>query len=127
MNIYLDIDQVLITKDLKPAKNVYEFLKYVTDNHECYWLTTHCKGEESNTLEYLKQFLDKNFFIYLNKIKPTNWDMLKTEAIDFKKEFKWFDDYVLEAEKRILLKNECFDKLVLVDLKSNPNQLKDFI
>jgi len=36
MNIYLDIDQVLITKDLKPVKHVYEFLKYVTDNHECY-------------------------------------------------------------------------------------------
>jgi len=36
------------------------------------------------------------------KIQPTNWDTLKTEAIDFTNDFRWFDDNIKEAEMVVL-------------------------
>ena len=45
MNIYLDIDAVILANDKQPALHVKEFVKYLTDNYPVFWLTTHCKGE----------------------------------------------------------------------------------
>ncbi|OGM16531.1 hypothetical protein A2V56_00600 [Candidatus Woesebacteria bacterium RBG_19FT_COMBO_42_9] len=45
MNIYLDIDGVILANDKQAALYAKEFLKYVTDNYPTYWLTTHCKGD----------------------------------------------------------------------------------
>jgi len=65
MNIYLDIDGVLITKNGQPALGVVEFLTYLTKNHTVYWLTTHCRGGESNAVEYLKNKLPNECFEYI--------------------------------------------------------------
>jgi len=115
MNIYLDIDGVLIDKHHQPVEGVLEFLKQMTDNHDCYWLTTHCRNGESNAVEYLADKLPTEALEYLNKIKLAYWDTLKTEAIDFTKEFKWYDDYTMEAEEDILKKHNCLDGLVKVE------------
>jgi len=48
---------------------------------------------------------------------------MKTEAIDFSVPFFWFDDYVLEAEKRILKQNGSFSSWVSVDLANNDNNI----
>lgn len=47
INIYLDIDGVLLTKNLKPANYAFEFLQYVLSNYpfSTYWLTTRCQGD----------------------------------------------------------------------------------
>ncbi len=111
MNIYLDIDGVLITKNGQPVKNVTQFLKSITKSHDVYWLTTHCRGGESNAVEYLKDKLPKECLMYIKKIKPTDWKTLKTEAIDFTKDFLWYDDYVLMAEKKILVDNNRLSSL----------------
>ena len=47
MNIYLDIDGVIITNNFQPAEHLGEFLKYILEKHKVYWLTTHCKGDSS--------------------------------------------------------------------------------
>ena len=99
MNIYLDIDGVLITKKGKSAKGVVEFIKYVTDHHSVYWLTTHCKGVESTAIKYLQDKLPPRVLQYLKKIKPTNWQTLKTEAIDFSQD-------LTRKEKFIVLKTD---------------------
>ncbi len=123
MNIYLDIDGVLIKKDNSPANNVVDFLKYVTDNHNVYWLTTHCRGGGNNVLNHLEGKLPEEAFKYLEKIKPTDWQTLKTEAIDFTKNFRWFDDYIMEAEKDILNKNNSSSKFILINLEDEPDRL----
>ncbi len=115
MNIYLDIDGVLLKKHGEPADNVLDFLKEMTDNHDCYWLTTHCRNGESNAVEYLEDKLPNEALEYLNKIKPAYWDTLKTEAIDFSKKFKWYDDYIMEAEESVLKENNCLDSFVRVE------------
>jgi hypothetical protein len=126
MNIYLDIDGVLLTKESKPAKHVFDFLVYITNNHQVYWLTTHCRGEVQAPIQYLKDKLSEDTLPFLEKIKPTIWQTLKTEAIDFSKDFLWFDDYIMQAEKKVLEKNNAAEKIVIIDLKSNPNILTHF-
>lgn len=58
-------------------------------------------------------------------IKPTNWQTLKTEAIDMTQDFLWFDDYILDVEKQILLQHDKLESWVKVDLEDKPDQLKN--
>ena len=131
MNIYLDIDGVLIHDSLdkyqQVANGLVEFLKYITDNHDVYWLTTHCKGDTEHLLNYLGDRFPEEAMQYVKLIKPTNWDTWKTEAIDFSKDFRWLDDDVFDAELEDLKKNKCEDKLINIDLIKNPNQLQKII
>ena len=123
MKIYLDIDGVLLTKQSKPANYFSEFIEFVALNFDCFWLTTHCKGKAEEAVKYLLQYAPKESFPALLTIKPTNWNALKTEAIDFKRNFLWIDDYVMEAEKKVLLKNNCLQNLILIDLVKKPDEL----
>lgn len=125
MNLYCDIDGTLITHDGKPAAYLKDFLVVVTNKYTCHWLTTHCRGGENRAEAYLRRILPENNWHYLNYFMPTDWSTLKTEAIDFSQEFRWFDDTIFEAEKEVLRKNNYFDSFIKVDLINNPEQLKD--
>ncbi len=127
MNIYLDIDGVILGKGWKPTPHVKEFLTYFTDKYPCYWLTTHCKGDANTAVTYLDSSLDKESLKLVKKIKSTNWSNSKTEAINFKEEFIWFDDYLFEYEKEQLKKHSSLKSWVKVDLEENPNHLKDLL
>ena len=127
MKIYLDIDGVILTKDLKPANYLYEFLKYITSKHPVFWLTTHCKGNSDSTVNFLSRFLDPKIIEIAKNIQSTNWSTAKTEAIDYQSPFLWFDDYLFEFEKKDLIKHDSINSWIKVDLLANPNQLLDFI
>lgn len=114
MNIYLDIDGVLITKEIKPAEGVTEFLKYFTENHHCFWLTTHCRAGECRAEEYLEGVLPEKAMKYARKVKPTNWQTYKTEAIYFSRDFRWFDDNIMAKEILDLKKHNVMDNFVKV-------------
>ncbi|HEY6435419.1 MAG TPA: hypothetical protein VIY47_02435, partial [Ignavibacteriaceae bacterium] len=81
MNIYFDIDGVILANDKQPALHVKEFLKYFIDRYPTYWLTTHCKGDANYTVEHIKEYLDDETLELVKKIKPTNWSYSKTEGI----------------------------------------------
>jgi len=127
MNIYLDIDGVILANDKEPARHVKEFLKYVTDNYPTYWLTTHCRQEENYVIPLLSKFLDKQTMELAEKIKPTKWSTSKTEGIDFSKSFLWFDDYIFDFEKDDLIKHNALKSWIEVDLSKNVDQLLDFV
>lgn len=127
MNIYLDIDGVLINKNGQPANYVGEFLEYLANNHDVYWLTTHCQGDSLQVERYLADKLPKECLQFLNKIRPTSWTTLKTEAIDYTKDFMWFDDYIMQSEINILEKNNALASFVQIDLRNKPDKLKSFI
>lgn len=129
MNIYLDIDGVLLDRDLQPAKYAPEFLEYVLTNYpnSTYWLTTHCQGDASVPIQHIGHLFDNETADLMKEIKPTTWDMAKTRAIDFTQPFLWFDDDLFYEEKQTLLENNVFDNLITVDLKNDPDQLKKFI
>lgn len=122
--LYLDIDGVLLTaKNTQAAPGVDAFVAYVTQRFDCYWLTTHCKGDSRPALKYLAQFL---LPVTLTKLKdavqPTNWDTLKTEAIDWQADFYWIDDSPFQAEIARLQANKAVERLIVADL-AHPDEL----
>ena len=125
--LYLDIDGVLLTtKNTQPAEYANEFINYITEHFDCYWLTTHCKGDTANALQYLSKYFLSAIIDKIRCIKPTNWDTLKTEAINMSEQFVWLDDRPFLAEIEILKIHNCENKLIIVDL-NNPNELKRII
>lgn len=118
INLYLDIDGVLLGKKGHLPNGIETFIATVTHQFHCFWLTTHCKGNSETAVRYLDQYYPKSFGKYWQLIHPTNWDVLKTEAISFEKPFFWLDDQPLQAEKIQLAAAGCLDKLMVVDLKN---------
>jgi len=109
MNYYLDVDGTILTKDHHEAIGLHDFLDFILKSGEVYWLTTHCRElDTSHVLETLQRYLQPQNFALAKQIKPTQWRTLKTEAIDFSEPFYWFDDYVMEAEKKVLKTHGCF-------------------
>lgn len=126
--LYLDIDGVLLTnRNPRAADGAIELINFILSMFDCYWLTTHCRESSStNVLRMLASYFPQSVIEKLKQIKPTQWNTLKTEAIDFNSDFYWLDDYVLEAEKKELEHHKCLNNLLLVDLK-NDNELTNIM
>lgn len=124
MNIYLDIDGVLLANDKMVANGAKEFLEFVTENHNCYWLTTHCRdGNPDWAVEYVNKIAGIDTEI-LKKIKPCRpWATFKTEAINFDTPFLWLDDDLFEGERRALKEHNALDNMEYIDLAHDPDQL----
>ena len=111
---------------IKLANGAQEFVTYSLENYDCYWLTTHCKGDCSSALKYMKKYCSDKFFDELKKIKPTNFNVLKTDAIDFEDDFLWFDDFLLQSEIDVLDNKGKLSSWIQVDTYRNFDDLKNF-
>jgi hypothetical protein len=122
--LYLDIDGVLLTtRHTQAAPGVAAFVEFITRHFSCFWLTTHCKGNSAPALRYLAQFLPPATLELLRQaVQPTDWDTLKTEAIDVKADFYWLDDSPFQSEIAYLQAHGVADRLLVVNL-SNPDEL----
>ena len=129
VNIYLDIDDVLIANSSNPALHADDFLKLVLERYPdtTYWLTTHCQGDASVPIRHIEHLFKPETVELMKKIKPTSWDLAKTRAIDFSQPFLWFDDMLFYEEKQQLLKHDALDNWIKVDLRKDPDQLQKFI
>lgn len=129
VNIYLDIDGVLLANDLNPANHASEFLQFVLDKYPdtTYWLTTHCQGDATVPIQHIGHLFSSDTVELMKRIKPTSWDLAKTRAIDFTKPFLWFDDDLFFEEKQSLIEHKVLDNWIQVDLSKNPDQLSAFI
>lgn len=127
MNIYLDIDGVLLANELNSALGADDFLQAVLKKYpdNTYWLTTHCWEGKNRAVEVLTPYLKPETVKLISKIKPTEWAEAKTDAIDFSQPFLWFDDDLYPEEKEILIKNNTLSSWVEIDLMKQPNQLED--
>lgn len=126
-NVYLDIDGVLLANELNPANFSNEFIEYVVTKYPTFWLTTHCRQKENYTISLLSRFFSGKTLEYLKQIKPTEWNVLKTDAIDFSKPFLWFDDDLYDGEKKILIKHNVLDNWIEVNLAKDENRLAKFL
>jgi hypothetical protein len=124
MRYYLDIDGTIITKDRHEADGLFEFLSFILDTGEVFWLTTHCRETDTSAaLYHLKPILQGKNYALVSRIKGTQWQTLKTDAINLQQPFYWFDDYVLEAEKRVLQQHSCLDRWIAIDLSRHGNHI----
>ena len=124
-NLYLDIDGVLLANEENLSIGAIEFIKYAADNFEVYWLTTHCMdGDPTHAIEYVQRTTDEDLRPFLRKFKPTTWSLKKTDAIDFKKPFLWFDDDCYSGERLALKENNVFNSWIEVNIAKYPDQLQ---
>ena len=118
--LYIDIDGVLLkNREDKAVDGISSFIRFIVSKFDCYWLTTHCKGDTQTAMDYLSEYLTYEDLKLLQKVKATDWNTLKTEAIDFASDFYWIDDYAMNAEKEILQMKCKQDSLILVENDSD--------
>jgi len=130
MNVYLDIDGVLITRQGQPAEFVDQFIKTCVDSRaDLFWLTTWCRITDETAIRHLRSCGMNQDTIKLleENCKPTNWDANKTDAIDFSKPFFWFDDVIFEEEYKVLEAHQAIPGWIKIDLANFPHQLRDCI
>lgn len=129
VNIYLDIDGVLLANDLNPANYANDFLRKVLQEYpnSTYWLTTHCNGDSSVPIQHIGHLFDNDVQELMKLIKPTKWETAKTRGINFDVPFLWFDDDLFFEEKQELEKRGVLDNWIEVDLAKNENHLQNFI
>lgn len=119
MKIYLDIDGVLLDYDNGGvADGAIELIEYVTKEFDCYWLTTHCKGDPTTAVSYLQEYFPDDTVELFKKVKATDWTDMKTEGIDFDSNFIWLDDYPFQAEMAVLENFAASESLLRVNLKN---------
>ena len=129
INIYLDIDGVLLANDWNAANHANEFLRFVLDKFpdSTYWLTTHCQGNPNTPIEHVGHLFEPDVVELMKMIKPTTWDLAKTRAINYDEPFLWFDDDLFFEEKEMLTSRGVLDNWIGVDLRKDPDQLQKFI
>lgn len=129
MNIYLDIDGVLLANDLNPANYAKEFIRKVieTSPEDTYWLTTHCNGDAAVPIQHIGHLFDEETVQLMKRFKATSWETAKTRAIDFNKPFLWFDDDLFYEEEQTLLEHGVLDNRIEVNLAKDPDQLSKFV
>lgn len=127
MNIYLDIDGVLVGT-ASPMSDIVDLLEYILERfpHSTYWLTTHCRWGSNQCAQWLEQNgLPKPLVDRLHRtVRPTHWHTLKTEAIDFSIPFVWLDDALLYSERAVLHQHHAKDGVFLMDSRDDQMALK---
>jgi len=126
MNIYLDIDGVLLANEAIAANYADEFLQAILEKYpdSTYWLTTHNWQGENRAKDVLAPHLKPETVALLDKVRPSEWNNLKTDAIDFDSDFLWFDDDLWPQELKVLEKHEAAEHFIIVDLNKDPDILQ---
>ena len=127
MKLYIDIDGVLLNYETDTrADHSVELIDYITKEFDCYWLTTHCKGDVQPAIDYLSNYFPEEAIQKLRKVKATHWEDMKTEGIDFNSSFIWLDDYPFQAELSVLRNFGAEKSIYRVNL-NNQDELLDVI
>jgi hypothetical protein len=130
MNIYLDIDGTMLHEDNWNTENqavagLAEFIIALRP-HTTYWLTTHCRdGNPDRARSIMKQHLPLELHPDIDRIKPTTWDILKTEGIDWSQDFIWFDNDISPYEWEQIEQGTENQQVIQVNLKLNADQLQE--
>ncbi len=128
MNLYLDIDGVLLGKadpnspEICLASGAEEFLAFTLARFDCFWLTTHCQGRIGRVLRYLATYGSAEFMALAAQVKPTCFRMIKTEALAG--DFLWLDDAPMQCELDWLSTRGWLDRWIRVDTRHKPEDLR---
>ena len=120
VNIYLDIDGVLI-RNGKPTPNCFAFLRWAVANHTPYWLTTRDPhGSHDGILRAFRlamgaATLPTGIETLLTAIRPTRWRTNKVSAIDVSSDFVWLEDQPLPTEIELLRSLGLLDRLIIIN------------
>ncbi|MCK4704316.1 MAG: hypothetical protein KAT90_02445 [Gammaproteobacteria bacterium] len=123
MNLFLDIDGVILGKrnprDIERALagQCEQFIDYVLENFDCYWLTTHCQGDLDTVIDYLRPYSSQAMLDKFKLIRPTHYRTLKTEALQG--DYIWIDDAPLICEIDLLSSNNQLNRWLEIDTQKD--------
>jgi hypothetical protein len=119
LTLYLDIDGVILGKnqdgEIALIPQIDKLLDFILKNFDCCWLSTQSRHSKEDAINYLAPYFKGHDLNLLNHIKHVEWNILKTEAIDFNSPFIWIDDDPLVHEIEILKKKGCLRNWLQVD------------
>lgn len=127
IDIYLNVDGVLIDDNSRPTNYSREFIKYIVPNFNTYWLSRRDKNNGFSIIKDLSRIFEPNTMQLINRVRPTRWSFAKTQAINFDRPFLWFDDELIVHERLELIKNNALNNWINVDLARDENCLADFL
>ena len=87
MLLFLDVDGVLLGKkdprDIRHcmAGGCDAFIDFALGHFDCYWLTSHCRGDAQTVIDYLRPYAEPSLLEKLQHIRPTCSTTFKTEAL----------------------------------------------
>ena len=115
--LYIDIDGVILTGYThQAADGLPEFIDFVTQHFDCYFLSSYCKGDTAPVLRLLAKVVDAETLEKLKAVKATTWRRSKAEAIDLASDFVWLDDAPRYEDRQLLEEEGRLDRLIVVDL-----------
>ena len=73
----------------------------------------------------MKRFVPPELHADIDRIKPTVWDTMKTQGIDWSRDFIWFDNDISPFEWEKIEQGHENQQAIEVNLRANPNQLHE--
>jgi hypothetical protein len=134
VNLYLDLDGVILRQadsvaGIELAPHAFEFLKWATEFHRPYWLTTRDPhGQHSGVLRAFRlamglAALPADIETLLRSIRPTEWSGNKVFGIDLSSNFVWIDDEPLAVEVAALQDHNLLNRLIVIDTNKDDDGL----
>lgn len=139
IDIYIDIDGVILRRtgriefggrtDFAVAPGAIEFLKWATENFNCYWLTSRSHDGSYAGIERAFRFaipannLPEEIRAAIHAIRPAAWHKSKIEGIDQSRNFYWVDDDADDASVAALEAAGLSSRLVAASTDERPDDL----
>jgi hypothetical protein len=140
VDLYLDLDGVILRRtgridfggrtEFEVAPGAMEFLSWVVENFNCYWLTsrshdgTHDEIERAFRLAIPAANQPDILRMLIRAIRPVPWGRGKFEGIDISRDFCWVDDDPDQASVDVLEKTGLLSRLILVSRDQRPDDLE---
>jgi hypothetical protein len=133
LKVFLDIDGVLLGTDRDKshraclADHALPFLEFAVAHFEVYWLAPQCRGDATAAVAHLvrhAKLSDRERLMSLaSKVRATNYDDDRTEALPEDGNFVWFDDQPGEGEMDALKRCGWLDRWQWIDTREEPEDL----
>jgi hypothetical protein len=122
VNLYLDIDGVLLTKRGALAEGAGTFLRWAVERHEPAWISTRTRdGSIRGALRAFHGLLEPSL---IEAVQVARWHTLKTEALPLAaRDWLWIDDEILQTERAALADAGALDRFIRIDVNRNPHAL----
>jgi hypothetical protein len=108
IDLYLDLDGVILRRtgrteiggrtEFEVAPDAMEFLSWVIENFNCYWLTSRSHDGTYDEIERAFRFAISVISMavetkdLIRALNPTPWGAEKVSGIDLSRDFYWVDD-----------------------------------
>ncbi|MCA9348006.1 hypothetical protein KC867_01195 [Candidatus Saccharibacteria bacterium] len=126
MNIYLDLENVLINKyQLSDFGEVFLQQILTTCPYSTYYFVQKNQDTDVSIQQLVKYVTKRRTLEQITRLNPAIWSEAKTDAIDFHEPFLWYDSDIFSEEIEILTHYHASACYRQINLTKDPTQLMD--